>query len=105
MGNTNQCARGSPIHQVAQPGFARIATPLTNLTRGTGAKGRPIAWTDACTESFQMNKDKLTSAPILRVPAMHKPFRIETEASDFGIGIVLLQPDDQSRLTFVICNR
>lgn len=42
-----------------------------------------------------MNKDKLISATILRVPAIHKPFRIETEAFDFGIGTVLLQPDDQ----------
>ncbi|KAK4511130.1 uncharacterized protein ATC70_012342 [Mucor velutinosus] len=74
--------------------FAHIAAPLTNLTQGSGPKKRAIEWTDACESSFQQLKQLLISAPVLMVPDMSKPFRIETDSSDFGVGGVLLQPGD-----------
>ena len=76
------------------PGFASIAAPLTDLTRGTGPKKRPITWTNECQVAFDHIKKLLTSAPVLQVPDMIKPYRIETDASDFGCGAVLLQPGD-----------
>jgi hypothetical protein len=51
-------------------------------------------WDGSCQTSFEIIKAKLTAAPILRAPNMSQPFRIETDASDFGVGAVLLQPDD-----------
>ncbi|KAG2190799.1 hypothetical protein INT47_010346 [Mucor saturninus] len=77
------------------PGFAGIAAPLTDLTKGVGPKKRPIVWTDVCQTSFDILKDKLSSAPVLLAPDMDKPFRIETDASDFGVGAVLLQEDEE----------
>ncbi|KAG2190788.1 hypothetical protein INT47_000170 [Mucor saturninus] len=77
------------------PGFAGIASPLTDLTKGTGPKRRPVVWTDTCQTSFDILKDKLSSAPVLLAPNMDKPFRIETDASDFGVGAVLMQEDDE----------
>ena len=74
------------------PNFAAIASPLTDLTRGTGPKKRSINWTEECQVAFDKIKDLLTSAPVLALPDMNKPFRIETDASDFGVGAVLLQP-------------
>ncbi|KAJ8651314.1 hypothetical protein O0I10_013196 [Lichtheimia ornata] len=79
------------------PNFASIATPLTDLTRGTGAKRRPIIWTPAWQTSFDQLKHLLTVAPVLQAPCMDRPFRIETDASDFGLGAVLSQPDDKGR--------
>ncbi|CEP11500.1 hypothetical protein, partial, partial [Parasitella parasitica] len=38
----------------------------------------------------------LTSSPILKLPDMRKPYRIETDSSDFGVGAVLLQQDEQT---------
>lgn len=48
--------------------------------------------TTACQESFDAIKSKLTSVPLLQLPNMSLPFRIETDSSDYGIGCVLLQP-------------
>ena len=76
------------------PNFASIAAPITDLTRGTGAKRRPIIWTDQCAESFKILKDKLSSSPVLLTPDMSKPFKVETDASDYGIGCVISQEDN-----------
>jgi hypothetical protein len=74
--------------------FASIAAPLTDLTRGTGIKKRPIVWTDECQRSFDTLKQLLSSSPVLQVVDMDKPFRIEVDASDRGCGAVLLQPGE-----------
>ncbi|SAM08067.1 hypothetical protein [Absidia glauca] len=79
------------------PQFARIAAPLTELTRGTGAKRRSIDWTPTCQDAFENLIRLLTSAPILLPPDMSRPFIIETDASDIGIGAVLLQEIDGQR--------
>ncbi|KAG2195271.1 hypothetical protein INT47_005046 [Mucor saturninus] len=84
--------------------FASIAAPLTDLTRGTGMKTRPIVWTDACQKSFDRLKELLASSTVLHVVDMTKPFHIEVDASDRGCGAVLLQPgDDPSRPWHPIC--
>ncbi|EIE84465.1 hypothetical protein RO3G_09175 [Rhizopus delemar RA 99-880] len=75
-------------------GFAGIAAPLTNLTKGSGPKRRAITWTEDCQKSFDLIKRKLSSAPVLMTPDMTKPFRIECDASDFAIGAVLLQEEE-----------
>ncbi|KAG1316991.1 hypothetical protein G6F62_013153 [Rhizopus arrhizus] len=76
-------------------GFAGIAAPLTDLTKGTGPKRRAIQWTDECQKSFDLIKEKLSSAPVLINPDMNKPFRIECDASDFAVGAVLLQEESK----------
>ncbi|KAG1393183.1 hypothetical protein G6F60_011646 [Rhizopus arrhizus] len=75
------------------PGFSSVAAPLTDLTKGTGAKRRPIQWTDECQAAFDNLKNLMSSAPVLQHPDLDKPFVIETDASDYGIGAVLLQRD------------
>ena len=44
--------------------FARIATPLTQLTKN----GVPFVWDDTCEASFQELKQRLVFAPVLTVP-------------------------------------
>ena len=46
-------------------GFSKIATPLTRLTR----KEEPFLWSEACQQSFDELKGRLTSAPVLTLPS------------------------------------
>ena len=71
------------------PNFASIAVPLTNCTK----KGEPnvIVWDDSKENSFRALKARLTQSPILRLPDNDKQFILRTDASDEGIGAVLLQ--------------
>lgn len=66
-------------------GFGAIS--LTSLLR----KGVVFVWTSEQKSSFQALKAALISAPVLALPDLQKPFLIETNASDKGIGAVLQQ--------------
>lgn len=58
-------------------GFSQIAAPLTNLTRkGSGI----VNCNEACTKSFELLKEKLTSAPIMKAPDWKRPFKCHTDA-------------------------
>ena len=62
-----------------------ILSPLTSLLK----KGSLFVWTQEQQQSFQALKDALTTTPILALPDLNKPFVIETDAFDKGIGVVL----------------
>ena len=68
-------------------GFSKIVAPLTLLTR----KDQPFTWTDKCEDSFQELKKRLTSAPILVIPDVGKPFEVYFDASHLRLGCVLMQ--------------
>ena len=72
--------------------FAKIGTPLTQLTR----KDVPFVWSDACDEAFRSLKRALVTAPVLRLPDPTKDFFIEADASKFAIGAVLYQKDGRN---------
>lgn len=67
--------------------FARIAKPLTQLTK----KDVPFDWTNECTEAFQTLKNCLTNAPILAYPDPSLPYKLYTDASKEAVGAVLTQ--------------
>ena len=67
--------------------FATIAKPLHQLTERKSS----FKWTDQCQEAFLELKQRLTSAPLLALPDWSKPFIVDTDASDTGIGAVLSQ--------------
>jgi hypothetical protein len=52
-------------------------------------KGTLFIWTNHCEKAFQFLKQALISALVLAVPDFSKPFVVETDASDTGIGAVL----------------
>ena len=74
------------------PNFAAVAVPLTDETK----KGRPtkIEWGDSQELAFRTLKAKLSESPILHLPDISRPFILRTDASDDGVGAVLLQEFD-----------
>jgi hypothetical protein len=76
-------------------GYSTLAAPLTDLTGGNISKRKSITaaitWTPACQGAFTALKDALTSAPVLKIPDLSKPFQVIADASDYAIGAILLQ--------------
>ena len=68
-------------------GFSLIAAQWMKLTR----KNAPYVWTDQCKASFQELKMRLTTAPVLTLPSESGGFTIFTDASNVGLGCVLMQ--------------
>ena len=68
-------------------GFASIAKPLHKLTE----KNSVFKWTEECQEAFIELRHRLTSTPALAHPDFSKPFTLDTDASNTGIGAVLSQ--------------
>ncbi len=79
-------------------GFADIARPLHRLTE----KAAEFLWTEDCQQAMDQLKDALTSAPILSFPGA---FILDTDASSFGIGAVLLQIQDQEEKVITYYSR
>jgi len=71
------------------PDYATIAAPLTDLTRGRSPNQLP--WGEEQDEAFTRLKQCLCSEPVLRLPDPERPFALRTDASDVGLGAVLLQ--------------
>jgi hypothetical protein len=68
-------------------GFSKIARPMTALL----AKKVEFKWTQKCQDAFEELKEKLTTAPVLVLPDVHKPFSVYCDASYTGLGCVLMQ--------------
>lgn len=75
--------------------YSLISRPLTLLLR----KGTPFVWSSVTQEAFDLLKQALVSAPILALPQFQKPFTLETDASDVGLGAILMQ--DSHPLAFL----
>ena len=48
------------------PAFSEVSAPLTDLLRHTTGGRQRLQWTLECDQAFQLVKDMLTSAPLLR---------------------------------------
>ena len=69
------------------PNFSSVVAPLTHLTSGRVV----FEWSDACQIAFDQLKTYLASDPVLVAPDFTIPFALQTDASDVGLGAVLLQ--------------
>jgi len=71
------------------PQVSSLTSPLSDLLR----KGvhEPLKWTNDLTAKFQQLKAAMASEPILKIPDVNLPFVLRTDASNSGIGAVLLQ--------------
>ena len=73
--------------------FVHLAHALYDLL-GDEIKIGPVMLTPEVEEAVQVLKEKISSAPVLVFPDFDKPFLLETEASKEGLGVVLLQKQD-----------
>lgn len=73
--------------------FSTIAAPINGLLHGR-KKGQKIVWSDEAESAFTQIKTRLSSAPVLASPDFSKPFVIQCDASDVGLGAVLYQECD-----------
>ena len=67
--------------------FSRVIRPLTRLVK----KGVAWTWGDDQQAAFDELKARFSSAPVLAMPDLTRPFVVECDASDFATGAVLSQ--------------
>ncbi|WVZ58463.1 hypothetical protein U9M48_008738 [Paspalum notatum var. saurae] len=67
--------------------FSRIAKPMTSLLK----KGVPFHWTKERQAAFDELKRRLTTAPVLTLPDLTKSFTVYCDASEEGLGCVLMR--------------
>ncbi len=70
------------------PHFSARAVALTNLTKKD--KPNKMDWTAECESAFKDLKDVLCKEPVLQSPNFDQPFTVHTDASEYGLGAVLL---------------
>ncbi|XP_073721213.1 uncharacterized protein [Misgurnus anguillicaudatus] len=78
--------------------FATVAEPLTNLLSPKVS----FTWTESCQVAFDNLKALLSNSPVLAAPDFNRPFKLATDASDVGVGAVLLQ-DDLEGIEHPVC--
>ncbi|GFU20057.1 retrovirus-related Pol polyprotein from transposon 17.6 [Trichonephila clavipes] len=72
------------------PEFSVIAAPLTDLLKGRNRKST-VHWNSSCQNAFEELKTRLSKNPVLYSPDFTKPYIIQCDASNLGIGVVLSQ--------------
>ena len=73
-------------------GYAEHAKPLTKLT------GKELwEWKEEQEKAVEVLKQKVIENAILLITDNTKPFQVETNASDFAIGAILSQPNQQNK--------
>ena len=65
--------------------YGSIAAPLTQLLKEGGLK-----LNEEAEEAFGKLKQAMMSLPVLTLPNFNQPFEIETNASGYGVGVVLI---------------
>jgi hypothetical protein len=68
-------------------GFSEIVKPLISLLE----KAKKFVWSEACQNSIEELKKRLTTAPVLAMPDIYKSFNIYCDASKQGLSCVLMQ--------------
>lgn len=81
--------------------FSDIASPLTNLLK----KNIPYSWGEEEQKAFDTLKKALTTAPVLRLPDPTQPFILHTDASNYAIGAVISQEDQEGERPIAFTSR
>ena len=71
-----------------------MAAPLSDLTK----KGFPerVRWDEPQKKAFVTLRESLLRRPVLRLPDHAKPFVLQTDASNCGLGAALMQEHDEN---------
>lgn len=74
--------------------YGKIVAPLMNLL-----KNGAFCWDDDAQRAFEILKAVMVTLPVLAIPAFSNEFIVETDASGFGLGTILMQ--DGRPITFL----
>ena len=83
------------------PNFADIAAPMVALT----GKDVPFVWDPVCSTAFYALRDSPIHAHILAFPTETGQYILDTDASNFGLGGVLSQIQDDVEHVVAYCSR
>lgn len=72
--------------------FSSLSSPITELLKKKYLK---FQWTETANAAFLKLKEALATPPILTPPDYSKPFSIHCDASEVGLGAVLMQTIDE----------
>ena len=81
--------------------FADLAEPLVALT----GKEVPFIWQPACAAAFTNLRDAMIRAPILAFPTESGDYVLDTDVSNFGLGSVLSQIQNDMKCVIAYCSR
>lgn len=81
-----------------------ITAPINALLKGR-KKSQKIHWNEEAEVAFNKIKQSLISAPILATPDFSKPFVIQCDASNVGLGAVLTQKVDNKEAVIAFASR
>ena len=82
-------SRFGGLLQEIYPEFCCTAAPLSDLSRKTATK--EVQWNSDCGRAFEKLKSLLCRELVLKCPDFEKPFMLQMDASDRGVGTVLSQ--------------
>ncbi|XP_018561738.1 uncharacterized protein LOC108903881 [Anoplophora glabripennis] len=74
------------------PNLASFMKPLTSLLQ----KDKKYKWTSECQEAFSAVQDLVSQPLVLHRPDFDKPFILNTDASETGLGAVLYQEGENN---------
>ena len=85
-------------------GSAKVAQPLNVLISGDNANHKKslVNWNPECQQAFDQLKDLCTKTPILAYINYKKPFQLQMDASDLGLGAVLYQNDNHGHQRVIV---
>ena len=83
------------------PSFADLAEPLVSLT----GKDVPFVWRPTCVTAFIELRDAMIRAPILAFPTESGVYILDTDTSNFGLGGVLSQIQNNVECVIAYCSR
>ncbi|KAM8701679.1 hypothetical protein ACLKA7_004874, partial [Drosophila subpalustris] len=81
-----QCLEMASWYRRLVPNFATLVQPMTVLLK----KGRKWSWGEEEEDALRQLKEWLTTASVLACPDFSAKFVLQTDASDYGLGAVLM---------------
>jgi hypothetical protein len=83
------------------PDFSKFAKPLHDLMK----KGQKFEWTFECQNGFDSLRTSLTDLTTVYLPDLNMPFIIQCDASEVGLGAVLIQEKEGVRYPLWFASR